>query len=577
MTALRNLLFRLLPWLCGFSAVPLNAATFYVSPSGDNGRSGLSPERAWRTLAEVNRRTFQPGDRILLEGGETFHGPLRLDVHDGGDADRPLRIGSYPGGEKATILAGEGRGIDVFNTSGLHIAGLKIVGAGPDVNTRSGILLLSSRESGAGNVWIDDVEISGFGKYGVSLGAWKTNAGYRNVRITRSSTHDNLRAGIFTWGPWGPGIYAHRGIYVGGCKAYHMKGGSGITLSSVDGGIVERCVAHNNGAEFSGAAGIWAWDSNDILFQFNESYENRTIGVDGDGFDFDGGVTNSVMQYNYSHDNDAAGFLLAQYAFAPQPMNNIIIRYNISENDCRKLAYGAIHVWNGEDTHRISNVQIYQNTIYLAPAAGKKQRAFSGPLRAALKALGLVDDSDYKRSAIAVVSPTRSVVVHNNLFFTSGGETLVSVVGEQEDIRFLSNAYWSDGQQFQVDWAGRVFKSFSAWLDAAHDQERIGSRILGILTDPQLAGPGTGGTLGDPDLLHTLTGYKLRNGSPLSGRGLNLSNIPGIDPGRHGFFGSPLSPETSPAIGANIAVGGRSKQIEEPSVAPGIEEDAGNL
>lgn len=83
-------------------------------------------------------------------------------------------------------------------------------------------------------------------------------------------------------------------------------------------------------------AGIWAWDSNNILLQFNESYANRTIGVDGDGFDFDGGVTNSVMQYNYSHDNDAAGFLLAQYAFAPQAMKNIVIRYNISENDCRR-------------------------------------------------------------------------------------------------------------------------------------------------------------------------------------------------------------------------------------------------
>lgn len=562
--------------LCSLPAV---AATYYLSPSGDNRHSGLSPETAWRTLARVNRAAFQPGDRILLEGGEIFHGPLKLDIHDGGAADNPIQVGSYSveGQERATIAAGAGRGIDVFNTSGLRISGLNIVGAGSDINTQSGIILLSSKDAGAGHVWIDDVEVSGFGKYGISLGTWNTKTGYRNVRITRASAHDNLRAGIFTWGPWGPAIYAHRGIYVGDCEVYNMKGGSGITLSSVDGGIVERCVAHNNGTEFSGAAGIWAWDSNNILLQLNESYSNRTIGVDGDGFDFDGGVTNSVMQYNYSHDNDAAGFLLAQYAFAPQPMKNIVIRYNISENDCRKLGYGAIHVWNGEDTHRISDVQIYQNTIYLAPPAGQETAGFSSPFQAVLRALGLVADDANKRSAIAVISPTKSVSVHNNLFFTSGGETLVSVVADQEDIRFLNNAYWSDGQPFEVDWKGEVFRSFSAWLEAADDQERIGSRILAIQADPMLAAPGTGGTLGNPDLLHTLTGYKLKSGSPLSRRGLDLLRVFGMDPGNHGFFGTPLSPDSPPAIGANVVVGNLSKNPEETPSTADLDRGGGNL
>jgi hypothetical protein len=556
--------------ICGFSHA---ASTYYISPAGSDRHSGLFPERAWRTLARANRVAFQPGDRILLEGGKTFRGPLKFDIHDGGVPDNPVLLGSYPDGEeKATISAGEGRGIDVFNTSGLRMAGLKIVGDGPDGNTQSGIILLSSKDTGAGHVWIEDVEVSGFGKYGISLGTWNTKTGYRDVRITRSSIHDNLRAGIFTWGPWGGAIYAHRGIYVGDCEVYNMKGGSGITLSSVDGGIVERCVAHNNGVEFSGAAGIWAWDSNNILLQFNESYRNRTIGVDGDGFDFDGGVTNSVMQYNYSHDNDAAGFLLAQYAFAPQPMKNIVIRYNISENDCRKLGYGAIHVWNGEDTHRISDVHIYQNTIYLAPPAGKQPAKFSSPLRAALKALGLVADAPNKRSAIAVISPTKSVSVHNNLFFTSGGEMLVSVVDDQEDIRFLNNAYWSDGQPFQVDWKGVLFKSFAAWMEAADDQERLGTRILALQADPMLAGPGTGGTLGNPNLLHSLTGYKLKSGSPLTRRGLNLALVFGLDPGRHGFFGTPISSETPPAIGANVVVGSPSQESDEVTNSTGIQE-----
>ena len=550
------------------------AATYFISPDGENLHSGLSPESAWRTIAKVNRTAFQPGDRILFEGGKQFQGPINLDIHDGGTPEKPILIGSYPetGKKMATILAGSGRGIDAFNTSGLRIYRLKILGNGPDTNTQSGILLLTSNDEGASHVWIDHVEVSGFGKHGISIGAWNTNAGYRNVRITKCSTHDNLRAGIFTWGPWGPAIYAHRDILLSDCEAYNMKGGSGITLSSVDGGIVERCVAHNNGAEFSGAAGIWAWDSNNILLQFNESYRNQTIGVDGDGFDFDGGVTNSVMQYNYSHDNDAAGFLLAQYAFAPQPMKNITIRYNISENDCRKLGYGAIHVWNGEDTHRISDIHIYQNTIYLDSPVGKKPARPPEPLKAVLTMLGLGADSATKRSAISVISPTKSVSVHNNLFFTSGGEMLVSVVDEQEDIQFLNNAYWSDGQPFLVDWKGVVYKSFAAWLEAANDQERIGSRILAIQADPMLAGPGTGGTLGDPDLLRSLTGYRLKNGSPLTRRGLNLALVFGVDPGSHGFYGTPIPLERPPAIGANVRVDSPPQESGEVLNSEGIHE-----
>ncbi|MEO8205832.1 MAG: right-handed parallel beta-helix repeat-containing protein [Chthoniobacterales bacterium] len=332
--------------LCGADYV--SAATFYVSPSGNDTNSGLSPEKAWQTPTRVNRTTFSPGDRILFEGGKTFQGPVKFDAKDGGSKDNPLLLGSYRLEEagSAIIAAHKERGIDVYNTSGLCISDLKIIGAGPKINRTSGILLHTSRPEGASHITIENVEVSGFGKHGISIGAWKSNKGYRNVSITRTRTHDNLRTGILSWGPWGPHIYAHSKIYIGYCETYNMKGGSGITLSSVNDAIIERSIAHDNGEEFSGAAGIWAWDSNNIIIQFNESYNNRTRDVDGDGFDFDGGVTNSIMQYNYSHDNDAAGYLLAQYPGAPQAMSNIIIRYNISENDCRKKGYGAIHLWN---------------------------------------------------------------------------------------------------------------------------------------------------------------------------------------------------------------------------------------
>ena len=39
------------------------------------------------------------------------------------------------------------------------------------------------------------------------------------------------------------------------------------------------------------------------MIQYNESYGNRSQTVDGGGFTLDGGLTRSVLRYNYSHDN----------------------------------------------------------------------------------------------------------------------------------------------------------------------------------------------------------------------------------------------------------------------------------
>src|SRR6185436_14166755 len=81
------------------------------------------------------------------------------------------------------------------------------------------------------------------------------------------------------------------------------------------------------------------------------------------GFDLDGGVTNSVMQYNYSHGNDGAGFLLAQFANA-KPFSGNVVRYNISQADGRKNGYGGVHAFGP-----INSTQVYNNTIFMTPAA----------------------------------------------------------------------------------------------------------------------------------------------------------------------------------------------------------------
>lgn len=134
--------------------------------------------------------------------------------------------------------------------------------------------------------------------------------------------HDNGKAGVITYGE---DMYANENVYVGNVVAHSNSGirglgansGDGIVLGSVNGGIIEQSLAYNNGwlcdAENGGPVRIWAYNANNVTIQFNESHHNRTGGqIDGGGFDLDHNTSRSIVQYNYSHDNEGAGFLLAQ-------------------------------------------------------------------------------------------------------------------------------------------------------------------------------------------------------------------------------------------------------------------------
>ena len=78
------------------------------------------------------------------------------------------------------------------------------------------------------------------------------------------------------------------------------------------------------------------------------------------------------MQYNYSHDNDGPGYGIYQFSGA-RAFHDNTVRYNVSENDARKNSYGAIDFWNGR-RQGISNVNVYNNTVYLTPAASGTPR-----------------------------------------------------------------------------------------------------------------------------------------------------------------------------------------------------------
>jgi hypothetical protein len=504
------------------------ACTYYVSPSGDDHNSGRRPNQAWAQLERANQQAFAGGESLCLEGGMSFAGTLRFDAADGGRADAPIRVGSFGHG-RATIEAGADSALSIENTAGLIVEDLVLHGLwqadAQTGNAADGVSAIN--HLGAGRqlafLQLNRLEVSGFKTAGIALRAMPPDdgrqGGFADVTISDCSVHDNGDFGVTTVGPFNlaPG-YSHKNVTLRGLRVFRQRGlqhkgshtGSGIVLEDVDGALVEQSVAYGNG-EFNdnpngGGYGIWAWDSRAVTIQHNESYGNRTMTKDGGGFDLDGGVTDSSIQYNFSHDNQGAGYGAFQFEGA-RPYGNNLTRYNISQND----GFGML-VWDGNGD---------------------------------MGSLGLAQNVAYGAAAMFVTySPLPALHAINNVFFGTGALLLdIDSAGLVLD----GNVYWSGGGAFAVNWdsgmaAPQHLTSFGDF------QAQTAQEAHGLNVDPQLMAAGGAPNLDDPSELASLTMYQPQPDSPLIDRG--------VDPARYAiaqadrdFFGVEAPRGTAVDIG----------------------------
>ncbi|HRD54637.1 MAG TPA: right-handed parallel beta-helix repeat-containing protein, partial [Flavobacteriales bacterium] len=80
-----------------------NAATYYLSPTGNDSNNGTSASTPWRTIDRANQlsSSFQPGDRILFQRGGVFRG--KLNIQNSGNATAFIEVGSYGTGAQPII------------------------------------------------------------------------------------------------------------------------------------------------------------------------------------------------------------------------------------------------------------------------------------------------------------------------------------------------------------------------------------------------------------------------------------------------------------------------------------------
>lgn len=375
-------------------------ATYYVSSLGASGNDGKHESTPLSSIAEVNKLSLLPGDRVLFRGGDTFEGSLR--ITDSGTGDNPIYIGSYGEG-KATISASNANTLTLQKVSNVVVENLKIQVSGEkrqesrevpggcgifldyNINLKTGekdlrfqnIYILNNEILGNGyqtqtrgieinsafpwgedgsnvprkllcNVWIQDNLIHDLGITGVSVLSWCSDYNqtgtvvdvYENIHVDSNTIH----------------TIGQMGAYLNAC-----------INSSIDRNLVYDTAINNDGITSVGDCGIMTLCCHDCTMNYNVVYGTQTAGtqVDGMGIDIDWNCDNIEVKFNHCYDNKGSGI-------GTMANTNCVIAHNrIENNDLQSNQRGQLQVSDftgvmatlDPSTYVVSNLIVENNLI----------------------------------------------------------------------------------------------------------------------------------------------------------------------------------------------------------------------
>lgn len=335
----------------------IRMSKYYVdSQNGSDEYSGKSEKLAWKSLEKVNGQIFGPGDQVFFKRGGKWEGQLL--PKGSGSKGKPIVIGAYGKGDLPAIAA-NGKYKDAVllkNNSYLTLEYLDISNLDSQIKEQktgpTGVRILSEdigtiTDIRLSNLYVHDVNgdnkkgsKEGHGIFWDCQGPKPSNIenllieNCRVVKVDRNGIRGNGTFGFRT--NWFP----NKNLIIRGCTLEDI-GGDGIVIKAFDGSLVEHNKLFNIRTRArDNAVGIWPHSSDNTIIQYNEvAYtKNLNWSNDGQSFDIDGNCNNTIIQNNYSHDNDG-GFMLVisdDISAKSRMTTNSIIRNNLSVNDGNK-------------------------------------------------------------------------------------------------------------------------------------------------------------------------------------------------------------------------------------------------
>ena len=364
---------KLIVWLLAASPV-CGATTFYVDAEhGNDAGKGASPETAWASLAKVKAQKFAPGDSLLFHAGQVWTGTL--EAHGSGSAAAPILVSSYGDGAKPRIDGvGAAQAVLLSEVSYWTLRGLAVTNHGKTVGIRNGIMVHVAFAGVSYGIHLVEVDVSDVNgevgsksSGGIGVMAWGKNgktAHFEDLVIERCTVKHVDGQGIW--------FHVKKSDEEDDDGTEHKQlntnvritrttiedtGRNAIFLRATEGASIDHNVVRFASARTHGNAVVVAGTQNVVIRENEVSHTGEHQGGGENGaFDADDGAQNTLIEYNWSHDN-AGG--MANVVNDPRIHglnSDNVIRYNISEND------GARAFSVGGD---VKNTLFYNNTIFI--------------------------------------------------------------------------------------------------------------------------------------------------------------------------------------------------------------------
>ena len=425
---------------------------YYVdSVYGCDKADGLSRQTAFRSVARVNVLTLTAGDKVLFKAGGTYPGTLRPRR---ADATGMVELGRYGVGAKPVIVGDDEAAVDLVDVNGVWVRDLAITN--PD--GLYGVRILNEAGGEMAHLHVTDCHIydvyGGHERFFIATGGIVMTSGhenpgwFRDLLIQDNHIEHVCRTGVILhtywsnrpWKTWANNEYvsdtenwwpSYEVVWRGNLIE-HPAGDAMVLIGAID-PLMEWNVAYHVMADPKAPcanAGIWPQSTENCVVQYNEvGYAHKPEGCnDAQGFDVDLSCRNTIVQYNYSHDNEGGFLLLCELPkTAPYGYCGTIVRNNLSVNDGNTK--GELIALVGP----VRGATIENNTFY---SSGNVDRTIE-----------VWTDDGTDQAA--------DIIFRNNLLISNGRDNAYNLCNA-ENFVIENNLYWgtyrnpSDGEQGAV-------------------------------------------------------------------------------------------------------------------------------
>lgn len=403
---------------CSLSKRPRNfkGAIFYIDiQNGNDNATGTSPESAWKSLEKINSTTFRPGSHILFKSGQAWVGQLA--PKGSGESGSPIVVDKYGSGSKpqiqgngaeATLVLNnqqywEINNLEITNYNSEEEGGISLEEweaknisdyadaelpskAEKNNSPKLGIKIAANDIGAVRHIHLKNLLVHGVNGTIIpdgadENGASKNNGGigfeitgnekptwFEDILVEECIVRDVDRTGLFNRSSWANRTLdknvnwtPSKNVVIR--KNYFQRtGANALIIRVADQPLIEYNVFDYCAIKGSGNA-AFNFNTDNAIWQYNECrFTKANIGDnDAGGIDSDYRSKNTIIQYNWLHDND---FGMLVTGGGGSFNDGTIVRYNIIERDGKKEHRDDQKKFVFKVSGGATNTRIYNNTIY---------------------------------------------------------------------------------------------------------------------------------------------------------------------------------------------------------------------